>query len=222
MNKLKDKILFIDFDSTFIQVETIDEIANIILNKNKSKKKLISQITNDAMSGKISFAKALDERLKILEITFEDIESVINILTEKITSSFQRNKEFIKLYSKQIWIISGGFNQIINPIVKDFGINSKRVIANSFLLEKGKIIGVDKRNPLSQDRGKIKAIKKLNISSESIMIGDGYTDYEVYIENVCNQFIYFSENVLRPEVASKAKYIANSFEEVLNIVFNLD
>ena len=222
---LQNRKLLIDFDSTFIQLETIDEIAKISLYNDTNKKnklKEINEITNKAMSGKISFSEALNERLKILKISVENIHSAIKIISNKISISFLRNKDFIKLNSNDIWIVSGGFKDIINPIVKEFGINPDRVIANSFLIEKGKIIGIDQKNPLSQDRGKIKAIKKLNFFSDTIMIGDGYTDYEVYIENACNHFIYFSENILRAEVASKSKYIANSFEEVLDIVSNLD
>ena len=72
---------------------------------------------------------------------------------------------------------------------------------------------------MSQDKGKIKVINSLNVGLESYMIGDGYTDYEVYIEKASSHFIYFSENILRDKVASKAKLHAKSFEEVMEIIY---
>ena len=92
------------------------------------------------------------------------------------------------------------------------------MLANTFLINKGKVVGVDRTNPMSQDQGKIKVVQELNINSESIMIGDGFTDYEVFLNNASKHFIYFSENVFRKEVASRSNHIANSFEEVLNII----
>ena len=50
------------------------------------------------------------------------------------------------------------------------------------------------------------------------MIGDGYTDLEVYLENASDYFIYYSENVKRDKVISESELIANSFDEVLQII----
>ena len=37
----------------------------------------------------------------------------------------------------------------------------------------------DKSNPMAYRNGKVKAIKSLGLRGEIIIIGDGYTDYEV-------------------------------------------
>tara|TARA_B110000438_G_scaffold258470_1_gene267197 strand:- start:20 stop:700 length:681 start_codon:yes stop_codon:yes gene_type:complete len=221
LTKLNNKVLFIDFDSTFAQIETIDEIAKIALDNdpNKSKKiNLINEITKNAMSGKISFSKALYDRLNILTIKSHHIKLAIEMITKRISNSIKRNKDFIKLNANNIWIISGGFTQIICPCVIDYGIKPENVIANTLIINSGIVKGIDTKNPMSMDRGKIKAIKSLQINLESIMIGDGYTDYEVYQEEASDHFIYFSENILRPEVSNKSKLIANSFEDVIDII----
>ena len=220
MNKL-NTILFIDFDSTFAQVETIDEIAKISLQNDpdqKTKIQLINKITNSAMSGEISFSQALQDRLNILNLNSKHIELVINEVSNNISKSIKRNKKTIQLISNNIWIISGGFTQVICPIVKEYGIKPERVIANTFLLDSNRVKGIDLNNPMSMDQGKIKAINNLNINLKSVMIGDGYTDYEVYHNQASDYFIYYSENILRKEVASKSQFIANSFEEVLDII----
>ena len=135
MNKL-NTVLFIDFDSTFAQVETIDEIAKISLQNDpdqKTKIQLINKITNSAMSGEISFSQALQDRLNILNLNSKHIELVINEVSNNISKSIKRNKKTIQLISNNIWIISGGFTQVICPIVKEYGIKPERVIANTFL-----------------------------------------------------------------------------------------
>ena len=53
-------ILIIDFDSTFIQDETLDEIANLVADNNQ--KKEIKNITNQAMEGKITPRFCIDSR----------------------------------------------------------------------------------------------------------------------------------------------------------------
>ena len=58
--------LIIDFDSTFIQDETLDEIASIVSNSDTDPylKEKISDITNQAMEGKLDFNSALKTGLK--------------------------------------------------------------------------------------------------------------------------------------------------------------
>ena len=81
LHSLNGKSLFIDFDSTFVKVETIDEIARITLQDNPNKNhivKKISDITNQAMSGQMDFPTALEQRLQILSITDKTIKRVTN------------------------------------------------------------------------------------------------------------------------------------------------
>tara|TARA_B100001029_G_C15051309_1_gene450920 strand:+ start:1152 stop:1832 length:681 start_codon:yes stop_codon:yes gene_type:complete len=221
-NKLKNKFLFIDFDSTFIKTETLDELAKIALKDDPNKIKkidLIAELTNKAMCGEISFSEALINRLNILNITSKHIQLVTQVVSNQISNSVKRNKDFFKLHSDNIWIISGGFKQVIYPCVASYGIKIEHILANDLIISSEKVNGINIKNPMSQDKGKIKVINSLNVGSESYMIGDGYTDYEVYIEKASSHFIYFSENILRDKVASKAKLHAKSFEEVMKIIY---
>ena len=56
--------LLVDFDSTFVTVETIDEISRISCEKEAIER--IEEITIKAMEGKISFQEALSKRIKIM------------------------------------------------------------------------------------------------------------------------------------------------------------
>tara|TARA_B100002052_G_scaffold121483_2_gene111819 strand:+ start:5930 stop:6607 length:678 start_codon:yes stop_codon:yes gene_type:complete len=221
INNINQKSLFIDFDSTFIKVETIDELAKLSLqNDPNSDKKinLISDITNKAMSGDISFSKALEQRLEILSLNQNDIISITENISNLISDSFLINKKIIQSISDSIWILSGGFKEIIIPIVEQFGISSNHVLANSFIYDKDQIVGCDKDNNLFKDKGKIKAINNLNIKNDIIMIGDGFTDYEVYRDGPAKIFICYTENISRKSITEVADYKANNFNEIINIL----
>src|SRR5438105_3997491 len=113
-----DTHFIIDFDSTFIQLETLDELAKIVLKNNPKKQEIVKKIediTKLGMEGKIGFAESLAQRMYLLQIEPQHIKSVINFLRKKITPSIARNQEFFKNYSKNIYIISGGFKEIILP-----------------------------------------------------------------------------------------------------------
>ena len=53
------------------------------------------------------------------------------------------------------------------------------------------------------------------------MIGDGFTDYEVFENGTTEHFICYTENIERDKVVQLAEYHANSFDEVLEIINNL-
>ena len=218
---INQKTLFIDFDSTFVKIETIDELAKLSLKNDPhshTKINLISNITHQAMAGKISFPNALEKRLEILSLNRWCISDIINDISNKVSDSFLKNKKLIKSISNSIWIVSGGFKEIIVPIVQEFGISENRVLANSFIYNKDEIIGCNKDNDLFKDKGKIKAINRLNIKNDIIMIGDGFTDYEVYKEGPAKAFICYTENISRKNIVKVADYQASNFNEIINIL----
>ena len=224
INNINQKSLFIDFDSTFIKVETIDELAKLSLKNDpnaNNKINLISDITNKAMSGDISFSEALEKRFEILSLNQNDIISITENISNLISDSFLINKKIIQSLSDSIWILSGGFKEIIIPIVEQFGISSNHVLANSFIYDGDQIVGCDKGNNLFKDKGKIKAINNLNIKNDIIMIGDGFTDYEVYKDGPAKVFICYTENISRKSITEVADYKANNFNEIINILNQL-
>lgn len=214
-----NRYFIIDFDSTFTQVETLDVLAEICLRndpKKEEKMKTISQITDEGMEGKISFRESLEKRVMLLKADKNDIKETIEKMRDRVSRSFIRNKEFLTSYSDNIYVISNGFREIIEPIVAEYGISRKNVYANSFLFdEEGKICGFDKNNILTQNNGKVNQLKELNLSGDVYAIGDGYNDYEVKAAGLANKFYAFTENIERKIVKEKADHIAPSLDEFL-------
>ena len=220
-NALNGKSLFIDFDSTFVKVETIDEIAKLTLESDPNKQdkvKLISDITNQAMSGEIDFPTALELRLQTLLITRDAIDEVTERIRYLISDSFNENKDLIAENTSDIWIVSGGFTQVIAPIVSTFGITQDHILANSFTFSGDLVSGCEKDNFLFQNKGKIKAINSVDTLNPRVMIGDGYTDLEVYLDGAADQFICYTENISREKVLERSKHSAKSFGEILDIL----
>lgn len=214
-----NKYFVIDFDSTFTKVEAFDVLADISLKDHpdrEERKKQIIRITNQGMDGSISFRESLEQRLNLLAPYRQHIAPLITLLRGNVSESFKRNKEFFQKYADNIYIISNGFKEFIEPIVTEFGIKPENILANEFRFDsEGKVIGFDRENPLSANGGKVEQLKKLNLSGDIYVIGDGYTDYEIKHAGLANKFYAFTENVSRENVKNKADHITPSLDEFL-------
>ena len=226
---MKNIKLIIDFDSTFIKLEAIDVIAEAIT-KSKSNKnsfvKKIAKITSMAMVGKIPFDIALIKRIKLLNANKDHIQKTIREVKNNISDSVEQNKEFFIKNSENCYIVSGGFKEIILPTIKSFGIKKKNVFANTFIYNKNDYIkSIDTENPLSKDRGKVLALegikKEFSSDKKYIVIGDGYTDYQLKKHNIADVFIQFVENINRKSLNKKADFIARNFNEAIKIIETL-
>lgn len=218
--------IIIDFDSTFVKLEGLEELAKITLNGNARKQEIINkieEITNQGMTGKISFQDSLDSRLKMFQSSRSDIANLVDLLKENITESIIRNKNFFRENSSNIYIISGGFDEWIIPIVEDYGIGKTNVLSNKFIYDDNEnIIGLDRDVALCRSGGKTESVKNLKLSEKKVMIGDGFTDFEVKRSGQVDKFILFVENVHRRELDEYADIISKNWEEVLVSLKNLN
>src|SRR5688572_26004311 len=114
-----NKYFVIDFDSTFTKVEAFDVLAEISLKDLpdlEEKKKEIANITNLGMDGSISFRESLERRLNLLSPSKHHLPALVARLKDSVSESFKRNKEFFEKYADNIYIISNGFREFIEPI----------------------------------------------------------------------------------------------------------
>tara|TARA_Y200000002_G_scaffold380730_1_gene392898 strand:- start:2238 stop:2885 length:648 start_codon:yes stop_codon:yes gene_type:complete len=213
------KNYIIDFDSTFIKVESLDELLEISEPGNKLKIDKVKNITNEGMEGKISFSESLSRRIKLLEATKDNIDKTVHKLRDKVSDSFVNNIDFLKENNDNIYIVSSGFHEIIDPIVLEYGILKKNIYANSFIFDKSqKIIGYDKNNPLSTSKGKVKILKMLGLKGITHIIGDGFTDFEIKKEGYADYFYLFTENIKRKSLIKNADFLLKSFDQFIHIV----
>ena len=213
------KIIF-DFDSTILKFETIEILADYALKNNKNKDSILEEvkkITNQAMEGKLDFSSALAKRIALLNITNENILQTNFFLKNHLSNSFEEN--FHNFDKKNCFIISGGFKEIILPLMLPFGFKKENIFANNFQFNSNGFADINSNNDLSKNYGKNLVAKK--IDGEKIIIGDGYTDYELKKYNDAKIFILFTENIHRKNLTKHADYIAKNFKDVKNILKNV-
>ncbi|AOM77704.1 HAD-IB family phosphatase [Pedobacter steynii] len=214
-------IYIIDFDSTFTQVEALDELARISLKKHPEKEAIFKKIedyTNLAMEGKLSFGESLAQRVKLLEASEDHLKQLITRLKKKVSASFSRNAEFFKKHADEVLIVSGGFKEFITPVVSQYHIKKENIYANTFVTTgDGKIIDYDHANPLSEEGGKVKLMQQLNLEGNLYGIGDGYSDFQLRESGLIKKFYAFTENISRESIVKKADHVTPSFDEFLYV-----
>jgi len=206
---MKNKIFIFDFDSTFIKVESLNTLAEIALADHPKRAEILQEIdylTEQAMAGQYSFSEALNQRIKLLPLNKRHIQEAQQALKSQVSNSIQSNRAFFKAYREQIYIMSGGFIELILPIADLFHIKPEHVFANKFSFDfTGQVTGIDLDTPLSQDQGKVKLMHQLGLPPEhSIVIGDGYNDYEIKEAGLAKTFFAFAENIERESVTQNA------------------
>lgn len=213
----KKKCCIFDFDSTLVAIETLDFLISKSSNNQKEE---VEKITNLAMSGKMTFADSLKNRFANIKLTKSDIENlkkeICNYITKNISEAITKLKE-----EHDIYIISGGFLEIIYPVAEKLLISKDNCFANNFLYKDDKIIGFDETNIMAQNGGKPKIVAQIlkEKSYEKIfMIGDGYTDLEVAKSNSLVTFCGFGVHISRESVRQEAKYFFTDVASLVNFI----
>ncbi len=208
-----------DFDSTLTRVEALDVLAEMTLEGKSNREEVISEIqriTNLGIDGDISFTQSLEQRIKLLNAHKNDLEGLVKELRQKISKSIASNKEFFEKFADDIYVVSCGFKEFIDPIVEEYNIPSDRVYANTFEFDgQGNIVGFDVDNVLSQHNGKIECLKQMNLEGEVQVIGDGYSDYVMREAGIADKFFAYTENVHREKATNNADHIAPNMDEFL-------
>uniref|UniRef100_UPI0025C13B40 phosphoglycerate dehydrogenase n=1 Tax=Brevundimonas sp. UBA7534 TaxID=1946138 RepID=UPI0025C13B40 len=212
--------LIFDFDSTLVDFETLEELADIALAgapDAQAARDRIAALTDQAMGGEIGFGEALRQRLALLPLTRDHVETLAAQAPDRLTASVRRNLGFFQNGAADVVILSGGFREVIAPVAQALGVPADRVLCNDLTYDDdGRVTGVDDANPLSHANGKPQAIHRLNLAGRVVMVGDGWNDAEVKLAGAADAFYAFTEVVRRPPVVQAADAEAASLDEVLH------
>ncbi|MBD3831889.1 phosphoglycerate dehydrogenase [Brevundimonas bullata] len=212
-------VFIFDFDSTLVRIETLEALADIALSDAPdaaAKKAEIASLTDQAMTGQVDFGTALRRRLELLALNRSHVESLSDRILDEASASIRRNVDFFERHAERVYILSGGFREVIAPLAARLGIAADHVLTNDLIYDaEGRVTGVDDANPLSRDNGKPEVIKALNLTGPVVMVGDGWTDAEVKLAGAADRFYAFTEVVSRAKVIEVADAVAASLDEVL-------
>lgn len=208
----QSNIVCFDVDSTVIKEEGIDELADFC-----GKGSEVSRVTKEAMGGSMTFQDALRIRLNIIRPSQSQVEEFKKLRPSVLTDGVKQFIGYLKAEGKQVYLISGGFDSLIEPVATELNIPMSNVYANKLLFsENGDYADFDTTKPTSRSGGKSEAVaivKRQNDASSVItMIGDGATDLEAVPP--ADYFIGFGGNVVRTEVFNRAKYYVTDFDQL--------
>lgn len=169
----RKKMLLADMDSTMIQQECIDELAD-----EAGVGAHVADITARAMNGELDFEAALTERVGLLR----DLpESVIGqVLASRITymPGGMALVKTMKAQGAYAALVSGGFTAFTAQVAEALGFDENR--ANTLLVADGKLTG-DVARPILGKAAKVTALEeitaRLGISEADVLaVGDGAND----------------------------------------------
>ena len=123
----------------------------------EKRKQQIIDITNLGMNGSISLRESLERRLDLLACTKAHLEPLIKLLREEVSESFKRNREFFTTHADNIFIISNGFREFIEPIVPIW-YKTGNVLRRITIDADGRVTGL-MHNPLSSNNGKVEQLE---------------------------------------------------------------
>lgn len=195
------RLICFDMDSTLIQTECIDELA-----ERAGVGDQVRAITESAMRGEIDFKESFTQRVALLKGLDE---SVMKEIAENlpITEGVERLMFVLKRYGYKIAILSGGFTYFGEYLQKKFGIDY--VYANELEIIDGKLTGrylgdvVDGKRKAELLR-LIAQVEKVDIA-QTIAVGDGANDLPML--SLAGLGIAFHA---KPKVVANAKQSINT------------
>ena len=214
------KTAIFDFDSTLISVESLE----VLLAPKLSPEKLaqVQRITEQGMNGTLSFAESLQQRLAIAAPTQQDLHSLAKTILAYLTPGIAECIEQLHKKSVAVWIISGGLREVILPIGLALNIPAPHIHGVQLRFSgNGHFLDLDAHDAFSRSKVEGAQLLSKQWQAPSVMIGDGFTDYEVYQAGLVDHFIAFTQHRRRSKVLQQLHVLeASSVQQLNTLLFD--
>ena len=169
----RKKLLIADMDSTIINCECLDELADMA-----GLKPVIAAITERAMRGELPFEAALRERVAMLKGL--GLDAIDRVYAERIrlNPGAKTLLATMRKFGAHTLLVSGGFSHFTQRVAKDAGFHGEQANA---LLHDGKALTGFVGEPILGREAKLAALEKasrdLGIDpKDALAVGDGAND----------------------------------------------
>ncbi|HEY1652385.1 MAG TPA: phosphoserine phosphatase SerB [Acidimicrobiales bacterium] len=168
-------LIVMDADSTLLQGEVIDLLA-----ERCGCGAEVAAVTQAAMAGAIDFEEALRQRVRLLAgLKESDLDAVRENML--LTPGARTLVRTLKRLGYDIAVVSGGFTQVIEELVRDLGIDY--LAANELVLDGGVVTG-ELHGPVVDRAGKAEALVRFADAAgvpvaRTIAVGDGANDIDM-------------------------------------------
>ena len=169
----RKKLLIADMDSTIINCECLDELADMAGIKAK-----VSAITERAMKGEIEFAGALRERVGLLKgLPLEALERVWRDRVRLIPGATALVAT-MKAHGAHTLLVSGGFAFFAARVAEATGFDEHQ---SNELLDDGKVLTGEVGEPILGREAKLHALERALTQfglrpQDALAVGDGAND----------------------------------------------
>ena len=169
----RKQVLVADMDSTIINVECIDELADYV-----GIKPHIAAITERAMRGELDFASALKERVALLAGVPERAIEEVWRERVRINAGARELVQTMRAHGGYAVLVSGGFRQFTRRVREAVGFDDDR--ANELIIEGGQLAG-RVAEPILGAEAKLTALQELCAARglapvHAVAVGDGAND----------------------------------------------
>ena len=168
-------LIVLDADSTLLQGEMIDLLADRCGCGPE-----VAAVTQAAMAGEVDFAEALRQRVRLLAGLKEgDLEAVRDGIV--LTPGARTLVRTLKRLGYELAVVSGGFTQVIGPLVAELGID--HLAANELVVDGGVVTG-ELTGAVVDRAGKAEALVTFAAAAgvpvaRTIAVGDGANDIDM-------------------------------------------
>ena len=169
----RKRLLIADMDSTMIQQECIDELAD-----EAGVGARVAGITARAMNGELDFEDALRERVGLLAGLPESV--IADVIRDRITLMPGGPVLLATMKARGAYaaLVSGGFTAFTGAIAGVLGFDENR--ANTLLIEDGVLTG-QVGDPILGREAKVQALQEISARlgitpAEAMAVGDGAND----------------------------------------------
>jgi phosphoserine phosphatase len=171
--KRRKKLLLADMDSTIINVECLDELADMA-----GLKPQIAAITERAMRGELEFEAALKERVGMLKGLKLDALERTYAERVRLNPGAKSLLATMRAHGAHTMLVSGGFGYFTRRVAEAAGFHVER---GNTLLDDGERLTGEVATPILGREAKLSALEEavanLQIDfAESLAVGDGAND----------------------------------------------
>jgi len=209
-----DAVCF-DVDSTVVQTEGIDLLARCF-----GVYDAVANLTKTAMEGNVKFQDAMAQRLDIMQPTKDGVRECLAKERPKFTRDMKKVMARLQERQVAIYLVSGGFTMMIEPIADILKIPRENIFANTILFDDdGNYKDFDRTAYTSKSGGKpavVKHLKKTKGYKTVVMIGDGATDMDA--RPPADAFIGYGGVQVRAKVKEGADWFITHWGEVLKVL----
>lgn len=169
----RKRLLIADMDSTIINVECLDELADFAGVKDK-----VSEITERAMRGELAFEGALRERVGMLKGLSVDALQACYDDRVKLNPGARTLVRTMAAHGGRCALVSGGFTFFTSRVAEAAGFHLNR--ANTLIEEDGRLTGTV-GEPILGKEAKLAALREETAAlgltpADALAVGDGAND----------------------------------------------